>query len=200
MEQKPTPVILPSSRPWAKPWLPSCRQSRSLTSSLCYPAMADLKEKSRKKKSIKGKSNNNEKSNFLSKTSKPDRKGRMKKKGKMRDDDQRKRRGGGPRIPNVLRKELGILDPKRNSDSDSDSDGGEDVRDVYELEEEVAQEESGRNRRFDEVENYEYELPEDFKVSLKRELFLSTSVFNFYACVLLMYHQMLIPLHKHHLI
>jgi U3 small nucleolar RNA-associated protein 14 len=138
--------------------------------------MAGLKEKNRKKKSIKGKPSKNEKSTFLSKTSKPAEKGRMKKKGKARDDDQRKRRSGGPRIPNVLRKELDMLDPKRK-DSDSDPEGGQDVRDLYELEEEIAQEELGKNRRFDEVENYEYELPEDFKVSSKRSLLLSRTLF-----------------------
>lgn len=131
--------------------------------------MEDRKEKNGKRtKSIKGKPSKNE-STFLSKTGKPDKKGRMNKKGKFkgkgRDDDRMKRRGGGPHLPNVLRKELDVLDPKRNSSSDSDSEGEEDVRDLYELEEEVAQEESGKNRRFDEVENYEYELPEDFKVS-----------------------------------
>ncbi|KAJ4747775.1 U3 small nucleolar RNA-associated protein 14 [Rhynchospora pubera] len=124
--------------------------------------MADSTEKnSKKQKRTKAKT---VESTFLSKTSKPEKKGRMKMKGKRkgRDNDQRKRRGGGPRLPNVLRQELG-LDVKRNSSSESDSEGGEDVRDFYELDEEVAQEESGKNRRFDEVENYQYELPDDFE-------------------------------------
>lgn len=128
--------------------------------------MGDQKEKNRKRqKLIKGKPNKVE-SAFVSKPSKPEKKGKMMKKkgkgGKRRDDDRRKRSVGGPRLPNVLRKELGMMDPK--SDSGSDSEGEDDVRDLYEVEEELAEEESGKNRRFDEVDNYDYELPEDFKV------------------------------------
>ncbi|KAF3331944.1 U3 small nucleolar RNA-associated protein 14 [Carex littledalei] len=141
--------------------------------------MADLKEKNRKKpKSIKAKANKTE-STFLSRTSKTEKKGRMKNKGKGRDDGQRKRQGGGPRLTNVLRKELGMLDHK--SSSDSGTEGEEGVRDLYELDEEVAQEELGKNRRFDEVENYEYELPEDFKdeeVSSDEEILSDNSVYD----------------------
>ncbi|KAK8975179.1 hypothetical protein V6N11_058224 [Hibiscus sabdariffa] len=70
--------------------------------------------------------------------------------------------GKGPRLPSALRTELDRLNPRISSDSDDgiDSDVG---YDVYEYEEEVPQEESQKNRRFDPVENYEYELPKDFK-------------------------------------
>ncbi|KAE8657654.1 ABC transporter B family member 5 [Hibiscus syriacus] len=37
------------------------------------------------------------------------------------------------------------------------------ANDVYEYEDEVPQEESRKNRRFDPVDNYEYEIPEDFE-------------------------------------
>lgn len=46
------------------------------------------------------------------------------------------------------------------SDEDIDSD---EARDFYEYEEPLPQEESRKNRRFDPVENYEYELPEKFE-------------------------------------
>lgn len=67
----------------------------------------------------------------------------------------------GPHLPNAMRKELDLINPK-NSDSDEEinSDIG---GDVYEYEEELAEEESKKNRRFDPVDNYEYELPEKFK-------------------------------------
>ncbi|XVE77607.1 hypothetical protein DITRI_Ditri13aG0076700 [Diplodiscus trichospermus] len=68
----------------------------------------------------------------------------------------------GPRLPSALLKELDRLNPTipSNSDEEIDSDVG---NDFYEYEEEVPQEESRKNRRFDPVENYEYELPEDFE-------------------------------------
>ncbi|XP_030451605.2 uncharacterized protein C57A7.06 [Syzygium oleosum] len=80
--------------------------------------------------------------------------------------DNRKRTG--PRLPNALRKELERLNPSRPSDSEGeeiDSDEAElgNGRDVYEYEEEAPQEESGRNRRFDPVDNLEYELPDEFE-------------------------------------
>lgn len=67
----------------------------------------------------------------------------------------------GPALPNALRKELDRLNPKNsNSDEEISSDVG---GDVYEYDEEVAEEELKKNRRFDPVENYEYQLPENFK-------------------------------------
>ncbi|OAY80691.1 U3 small nucleolar RNA-associated protein 14 [Ananas comosus] len=46
---------------------------------------------------------------------------------------------------------------------DDDYAGGDRGEDVYEYDEPVPEEEARKNRRFDEVENYEYELPEDFE-------------------------------------
>ncbi|KAJ6815061.1 uncharacterized protein M6B38_134695 [Iris pallida] len=75
-------------------------------------------------------------------------------------------RKSGPRLPSSFRKEIELLNPNpKNSDSDGeDEEGGIAVRgDLYEYEEEVPEEESKKNRRYDPVENYEYELPDDFK-------------------------------------
>ncbi|PHT96975.1 hypothetical protein BC332_34100 [Capsicum chinense] len=80
-------------------------------------------------------------------------------------DGRRKRTG--PRLPNAMLKELQL--PKRYTDSDDDEIGsgdGDDVvvnNDLYEYEEGVAEEESKKNRRFDPVQNYQYELPDDFE-------------------------------------
>ncbi|XP_057808764.1 uncharacterized protein LOC131023240 [Salvia miltiorrhiza] len=78
-----------------------------------------------------------------------------------------KKRRSGPRLPNALKKELERLNPTlsgeaSDGDEEIDSDGAA-GNDVYENEEGVAEEESSRNRRYDPVENYEFELPEDFE-------------------------------------
>lgn len=86
------------------------------------------------------------------------------KKGKKNDGRKR----SGPRLPNLLRKELDRLNPNVPSNSEGneeiDSDEGElYTGDIYEYQEGVPQEESKKNRRFDPVENFEYELPENYK-------------------------------------
>ncbi|KAJ6404185.1 hypothetical protein OIU84_012382 [Salix udensis] len=80
-----------------------------------------------------------------------------KKRGKIEDDKRRT----GPRLPQSLRIELDRINPNDQSGSEEDEEGIND--DVYEYEEGVPEEESKKNRRFDSVENYEYELPKDFK-------------------------------------
>ncbi|XP_077235220.1 U3 ribonucleoprotein (Utp) family protein isoform X2 [Tasmannia lanceolata] len=83
-----------------------------------------------------------------------------KKKRKNKDEGGRKK---GPFLPSVLRKELDLINPNpRNSDDEIDSDEGE-RNDVYEYDEPIAEEESKKNRRFDPVDNLEYELADDFK-------------------------------------
>ncbi|KAL2609839.1 hypothetical protein R1flu_028412 [Riccia fluitans] len=69
--------------------------------------------------------------------------------------------GKGPRLSNWLLKEIGVTGEKQNSDSEGleDEVGG----DVYEYEEEVPQEEQGKNKRFDDIERMEYEFPSDFE-------------------------------------
>jgi len=88
-----------------------------------------------------------------------------KKYGKSEDEKRRT----GPRLPQSLRKELDRINP--NDQSCSEEDEGING-DVYEYEEGVPEEESKKNRRFDSVENYEYKLPEDFKVSSSLSLYI----------------------------
>ncbi|XP_008784750.2 uncharacterized protein C57A7.06 [Phoenix dactylifera] len=75
-----------------------------------------------------------------------------------------RKKGSGPHLPSSFRKEIDLLNPNPKS-PESGSDGGVgDVReDVYEYEEPLPQEESKKNRRFDSVENYEYEFPAEFE-------------------------------------
>lgn len=84
------------------------------------------------------------------------------KKGKEQNRPRR-----GPRLPNALQKELNRLNPaveRGFSDGDEDINFDDTVgNDVYEYEEGVPEEESKKNKRFDPVDNYEYELPEDFE-------------------------------------
>lgn len=91
-----------------------------------------------------------------------------KKKFKKDDSSSSKKgkRRSGPRLSSSLRQELDLLNPNPESASAYGSDGDEAAAatgDLYEYEEELAQEETKKNRRFDPVENYEYELPDDFK-------------------------------------
>ena len=82
----------------------------------------------------------------------------------------KRRKGGkekiwkkGPHLPNALQKELNSLNPTDRSDEEIHSD--EDI-DVYEYEENIPDEETKKNRRYDPVDNFEYELPKDFEVIL----------------------------------
>lgn len=50
----------------------------------------------------------------------------------------------------------------------SDSEDGAVLPTPYEYEEPMADEELKKNRRYDDVDVYEYELPEDFEVSMGR--------------------------------
>lgn len=83
----------------------------------------------------------------------------MKKKNERSSDGRRKR--VGPRLPNAMLKELQL--PKRYNDSDEEIGSDDVISDLYEYEEGVAEEESKKNRRFDPVENYQYELPDEFE-------------------------------------
>nr|CAD1833286.1 unnamed protein product [Ananas comosus var. bracteatus] len=90
-----------------------------------------------------------------------------KKKNPSGEGGDRKKKRHGPRLPAALLKELAVQNPSpsRSSDEEDDDDyaGGDRGEDVYEYDEPVPEEEARKNRRFDEVENYEYELPEDFE-------------------------------------
>lgn len=96
--------------------------------------------------------------------------GKLQKKRKESKRNNIKRRTG-PRLPSKIRKELDLVNPSlldSGSDEEINSDEGELLKNnLYEYEEGAPEEESKKNRRFDSVENFEYELPEDFKVSSK---------------------------------
>ncbi|ESR36139.1 hypothetical protein CICLE_v10027776mg [Citrus x clementina] len=81
---------------------------------------------------------------------------------KKLDGGGEKKKRKGPRLPNSLRKEIDRLNTNSLNGSDEDI-GSDEARDFYEYEEPLPQEESRKNRRFDPVENYEYELPEKFE-------------------------------------
>lgn len=73
----------------------------------------------------------------------------------------------GPRLPSNFRKELDLVNHNTldgGSEEEIHSDEGELGNNLYEYEEGVPEEESKKNRRFDPVENFEYDLPADFKV------------------------------------
>ncbi|CAA0809862.1 U3 ribonucleoprotein (Utp) family protein [Striga hermonthica] len=90
-----------------------------------------------------------------------------KKKKNRKEEANGKRPKRGPRLPNALQKELSLLSRAGEGEpSDGDEDIGSDDafgEDVYEYEEGVPEEESMKNRRFDRVENYQFELPKDFE-------------------------------------
>lgn len=72
-------------------------------------------------------------------------------------------RGGGrkgPRLPSSLLRNTNLRSEKKRDLGDGVLTG-----DVYEYEERVAEEETGKNRRYDAAENVDYELPSDFEVS-----------------------------------
>ncbi|XVF74910.1 hypothetical protein PTKIN_Ptkin13bG0148200 [Pterospermum kingtungense] len=113
-----------------------------------------MAEKKRKDRAGGGESRTNKKSKKHSNS-----KG-LTKNNKKKTNAKKKRTG--PRLPSALWTEIDRLNPRisSNSDGEIDSDVG---NDFYEYEEEVPQEESRKNHHFDPVENYEYELPEDFE-------------------------------------
>lgn len=96
---------------------------------------------------------------------------KKKEKKKMGDRDSKStttrfnepKRKTGPRLPSLLQKEVEALNPNPDF-SDDEVTSSDEIKDVYEFEEGVPEEESKKNRRFDPVENYEYELPEKFEV------------------------------------
>lgn len=94
----------------------------------------------------------------------------LKKKNKKQKTSADKTKRRGPRLPSSFRKQLDRINPRTGSDDDQiiDSDEGElhGNNDVYEYEEGMPEEESKKNRRFDRVDNFDYELPADFEVLL----------------------------------
>ncbi|XP_009417726.2 uncharacterized protein C57A7.06 [Musa acuminata AAA Group] len=110
------------------------------------------------KKNKAAKANKKRRNVALSKSLAPNNRKNMKINNKK---EQRRRHG--PRIPTALHKDLKRLNPEPSHD-ESDWESEEMMEEnAYEYEEAVAEEEARKNRRFDSVENYEYELPEDFE-------------------------------------
>ncbi|VYS61602.1 unnamed protein product [Arabidopsis thaliana] len=70
----------------------------------------------------------------------------------------------GPHLPNSILKTIANEKRPLNSDEDDDEiDSDDENVDLYEYEEGVPEEESKKNNRYDRVDNYDYELPEDFE-------------------------------------
>ncbi|KAI3966920.1 hypothetical protein MKX01_017571, partial [Papaver californicum] len=91
---------------------------------------------------------------------------------KIRRRNKKDEKHSGPRLPNQLRKQIEFLSHNKPIHSDEDDEdinsdeeaGGLHINgDLYEYEEAIPEEESKKNRRFDPVDNLEYELPEEFK-------------------------------------
>ncbi|KAK4282513.1 hypothetical protein QN277_013878 [Acacia crassicarpa] len=89
-----------------------------------------------------------------------------------------RRKKSGPRLPSSLQKEIERLNPTAalNSDEDIASgdynvDGEIYGKDVYEFDEERAEEESQKNKRYDQVgvNKFEYELPDELSDDFKDE-------------------------------
>ncbi|KAL4196932.1 hypothetical protein AMTRI_Chr04g248760 [Amborella trichopoda] len=88
----------------------------------------------------------------------------------MNNRKRKNQKGGGrkdkkmPHLPSSLRRELGIERFNREDGHESNSEEELHPGDaVYEYDEPLPQEESKKNRRFDHVDNLEYELPESFR-------------------------------------
>lgn len=84
-----------------------------------------------------------------------------------KSSNERRLNRRGPRLAPSLQKEIDRMNGTNGFDSyeGGDSDAGETFTgDFYEYEEVIPEEESKKNRRYDAVDNYEYELPDHFKV------------------------------------
>ncbi|XP_031485389.1 uncharacterized protein LOC116254265 [Nymphaea colorata] len=94
-------------------------------------------------------------------------KGRKKQRGSGKGRQSGRGAGTGPRLPLGIKRELASL--ARDSGGDASDSGNESTDNphpgdsVYEYDEPLPQEETKKNRRFDPVENFEFELPEDFQ-------------------------------------
>ncbi|XP_022149059.1 U3 small nucleolar RNA-associated protein 14 homolog A [Momordica charantia] len=83
-----------------------------------------------------------------------------------KSSNERRLNRRGPRLAPSLQREIDRMNGTNGFDSyeGGDSDAGETFTgDFYEYEEVIPEEESKKNRRYDAVDNYEYELPDHFK-------------------------------------
>lgn len=87
-------------------------------------------------------------------------------KNKMKENKKSGSKGIGVlRLPDALRKELDLLNQNGDQGSGDDQKDGEKLDgDEYEYEEKLPEEETQNNRRYDQVDKLEYELPSDFEV------------------------------------
>ncbi|VVB06997.1 unnamed protein product [Arabis nemorensis] len=71
----------------------------------------------------------------------------------------------GPHLPNSILRTIANEKRPLNSDEEDDEIDSDDGNggDLYEYEEGVPEEESGKNKRYGDVENYEFKFPENFK-------------------------------------
>ncbi|CAK9236735.1 unnamed protein product [Sphagnum troendelagicum] len=87
---------------------------------------------------------------------------------KMQNKDSGGRSNGkkvGPQLASSLLKELkGDGDGRRKQSKEEEEDDSILPGDVYEYEEQLPEEEAGKNRRYDSVDQLDYELPSDFEV------------------------------------
>ncbi|KAL3845670.1 hypothetical protein ACJIZ3_003073 [Penstemon smallii] len=115
--------------------------------------MVDKKVKSRSQSTLSGKKGREPQNN------------KRKKSGSRKNEASEKRARSGPRLPNAFLKEIGGF----NSVEEGSSDGYDNIdvdgvgNDFYEYEEDLPEEETKKNKRFDPVVNYQYELPKDFE-------------------------------------
>eukprot|EP00249_Psilotum_nudum_P004058 c17582_g1_i1 orf=160-678(+) len=73
------------------------------------------------------------------------------------------KRRNGPHLPASLKRQINEIKIPRVTSSEDELEDKENAWDIYEYEEDVAQEESGKNRRFDTIDQLEYRLPSDFE-------------------------------------
>lgn len=128
------------------------------------------KTKTKKRKVIEREGNNNDAADI----GRGRRRGNKKKEGKRRTTTTTTT---GPRLPSSLLNQFPMLSNRNHGvgvgvgvDVDEDDDINSDVEetqafDVYEYDEPLPEEDSKKNRRFDPVDNLEYELPDQFEVS-----------------------------------
>lgn len=77
----------------------------------------------------------------------------------------------GPHLPSSILKTIANEKRPLNSDEGDDEIDSDYGDDLYEYEEGVPEEESRKNKRYDRVDNYEFELPQDFEVFRSLTLF-----------------------------
>ncbi|KAG7550009.1 hypothetical protein ISN45_Aa06g008420 [Arabidopsis thaliana x Arabidopsis arenosa] len=89
--------------------------------------------------------------------------GGEKRKSSFKNLANAKKRRSGPHLPSSILKTIANEKRPLNSDEGDDEIDSDYGDDLYEYEEGVPEEESRKNNRYDRVDNYEFELPQDFE-------------------------------------